>query len=178
MHIRVWQALLQSLPNIFYIDCHIYTLPNTLISLGISYLTPMLQVRKLRLGRLKWLFQEYPEEPVQPDFQTLQLPLKVMLYLHPLLPMPHVSSFQKEDTQEELISEPNKNGLVVRLPSLVALWDANCTYCYSDSILLLHCNLVKRGSQIFTECEVSGDTSGSLPWLKCTRVHFSFLKAG
>lgn len=46
--------------------------------------------------------------------------------LYPLLPMSHVPSFQKENTQEELISEPNQNGLKVKPPCLVVFREANC----------------------------------------------------
>ena len=129
----------------------------------------MAQVRKLRLGCLKGLAQEYSEEPVQPDFQTRQLPLKVILYLHPPLPMPHVSSFQQENTQEELISEPNTSELLLKLPSPVSPG--------MQVVLTAIQPQLSWGSQIATEYEMGGAISGSLPWL-CTRVHFSFLKAG
>ena len=83
--------------------------------------------------------------------------------------MPHVSSFQQENTQKELISEPNTSELLLKLPSPVSPG--------MHVVLTAIQPQFSCGSQMVTEYEMGGAIRGSLPWL-CTRVHFSFLKAG
>ena len=90
--------------------------------------------------------------------------------------MSHVPSFQKENTQKELISEPNQIGWEVQLSSLVVLRDANCllrprSICYYSSLILLqlHCNFELGGA---------ARSPLSVSWVKCARFYFSSLKAG
>lgn len=123
-----------------------------------------------------------PEEPRANRFSNSATALKVILCLYSHLPMP-IFSLSKRKTQEELISEPNKSGVEVKPPSLPR--DVNCYWDKKQSLLFSLAPppaawqlWVKRGSQIFTEYEVHGGIGGFLPWVKCTKFHFSFLKAG
>ena len=69
--------------------------------------------------------------------------------------MPHVSSFQQENTQEELISEPNTHELLLKLPSLMSSG--------MQVVLTAIQPQFSCGSQIITEREMGGAISGSLP---------------
>lgn len=69
--------------------------------------------------------------------------------------MPHASSFQQENTQEELISEPNTHELLLKLPSLVSSG--------MQVVLTAIQPQFSCGSRSSLSDEMGGAISGSLP---------------